>query len=359
MEGNSMAGHPIVASHSGGSCIVPDSLEKLKVRGERSMTQNVAEEQLSTNANLDCEVAMGFCIFDAVCLCVGAVGLRASVQRAVIESVAEAARPALSEVERIIAQMASKETTITQTAYGVYKILTAIYRAQCLGAVVAAFRNTLTWWNAVLYGVSATATIIAVLATDGAAFVAEVVVVLATFGFLASDIERAVRVCNLSVSHFNHPLPPKNKPVPSGSKVIIRTRNGHPIMAVNNGGLDVGTVFQTNRTQIGPWEKYTLVPIDPDKQTFALQTVNGPFVTAEGGGGKNSSQASVVTGGPIIGPWERLILQHLHDGTYAICTTDGYYITAINGGGVGDPRGDLPLRTDATGIGPDETFTFG
>jgi hypothetical protein len=42
------------------------------------------------------------------------------------------------------------------------------------------------------------ATIVAALATDGVAFVAEVIILLATFGFLVADSINCVKVCGLT-----------------------------------------------------------------------------------------------------------------------------------------------------------------
>ena len=64
------------------------------------------------------------------------------------------------------------------------------------GAVLGAFLDSLTWHSAMLYGFTAMGTIIAALATDGAALIAEVVVQLATFGFLVVDTTYAVGACS-------------------------------------------------------------------------------------------------------------------------------------------------------------------
>jgi hypothetical protein len=144
----------------------------------------------------DCQVAIGYVIFDAICLAVGGVGLRASASRATAESIAEAARPVLSQLEAIIATMAAEGASLTDIAQGVFAILKIIWSRGCLGAVLSAFLDSLTWYYAILYGATAMATIVAAVATDGVAFVAEVVIELATFGFLIADSVNAVKACN-------------------------------------------------------------------------------------------------------------------------------------------------------------------
>ena len=325
------------------------------------MSQDLEAQQSTQNTDLDCEIAVGAVVFDVICFFAGALGLRATVQRSVIKLVGQAVRPAVSKIEDAIAQLASGEATTIQKVSGVWEIARTIYRAGLLGAVVAAFRNTLTWWNALLYGVGAMASIIAALATDGAAFAAEVAFLIITATFFFTDVAKAVEVCKLTVKRPTYPtLPTGGKRKPHGGRVSILTRSHNFITVQNGGGVGTGSVFQTNRTEIGPWEKFTLVPIDPDAHTFALQTANGCFVTAEGGGGRGGvgQDIALQTNRATPGPWERLLLQHLADEAYSIVTDSLFYVTAVNGGGVADPSGLLPFKTNATEIGPDETFTL-
>lgn len=143
-----------------------------------------------------CEKTIGYVIFDVICLAVGAVGLRATVKASTVEAMAEAAAPVLSKLEASIAKMAAEGASAKDIAWGVFDILKTIYSGGCLGAVFSAFTKSLTWWDMVLYGITGTATIIAALATDGVAFVAEIVIELATFGFLVSDSVKVVQACS-------------------------------------------------------------------------------------------------------------------------------------------------------------------
>ncbi len=144
----------------------------------------------------DCELWIGYVVFDAICLAVGGVGLRSGLNRGAAEAVAEAAEPVLSKLETTIAKMAAEKASKSDLAWGVFDILKTIWSGQCLGAVLSAFLGSLTWYYAALYGATAMATIVAALATDGAAFVAEVVIELATFGFLVSDSVNCAKVCS-------------------------------------------------------------------------------------------------------------------------------------------------------------------
>lgn len=143
-----------------------------------------------------CELAVGYVIFDAVCLALGTVGLRAALNRGVAEAVAAGARPVIAQVSEIIAGIATEGASGTDIAWACFQILKTIWSGGCLGAVLAAFVGSLTWYYALLYGATALATIGAFVVTDGAAFVAAVVIELATFGFLVADSVNAVNVCN-------------------------------------------------------------------------------------------------------------------------------------------------------------------
>ena len=309
-----------------------------------------------------CQMAIGYVVFDVVCLAVGAVGLRASVNARTIESMAEAVAPVLSKIEVTIARMGEAGASNTDVAWGVFKILQTIYTGGSLGAVFSAFTASLTWWDMILYGITGVGTIVAALATDGAAFAAEIVILLASTGFVVSDSVKAVQACNLP------PEPQQPNPTPVGGSdplpfepvVALKTVNGHTVTIADNGGLGGGDVaIQTDRRVVGPWETFTLQPIDATAKTFALKTVNGNYVTAVNGGGvggPNDASCPVHTDATWIDTWERLIFEQQPDGTFAICTSSGFYVTASNGGGYSNAA--QPINTDRTVLGPWETFTL-
>jgi hypothetical protein len=123
-------------------------------------------------------------------------------------------------------------------------------------------------------------------------------------------------------------------------RVALRTWDGHYVVAEGGGG----GVVNGNRTAIGPWETFRLLPLDGGK--FALLSSNGSYVTAEGGGGGavNANREAVVT-------WEQLTPVATADGRTALATFDGHYVVAISGGG------DKVLA-DRTAIGPWEKFVI-
>lgn len=297
----------------------------------------------------ECQKAIGWVIVDCICLGVGAYTLRPTVPASAAENMVRAAAPALSKIEKIVAEISAADS-LPKQAWGVFKILKEIWNADCLSAVFAAFVDSLSWWDAILYGITGLATIVAALATEGIAFVGEVVILLATAGFLASDSVKAYNACSAQ---------PPPEPFVSGA---IRTINGHTLTIVNNGGLGTDDVaIRTDKKTVGDYEKFTLVPIDVTRKMFALKTANGRYVTAVRGGGiggPNDATSPVHTDATWTGPWEALRFERQANGTYAICTTSGNYLTAVRGGGWGEGANTKPIHTDATALGPWETFTL-
>ena len=143
-----------------------------------------------------CAEGVGYVVFDCVCLFLGAATLRSSLTAEAAESMAKAAAPVMSQMEKYIATMAASTSSKTDIATAVFGIISTIYSGGCLGAVLSAFLGSLTWYEAALYGVTAMATIVAALATDGAAEIALIVIELATAGFLVNDSINCVKACN-------------------------------------------------------------------------------------------------------------------------------------------------------------------
>jgi hypothetical protein len=314
----------------------------------------------------DCQLAAGHVVYDVIVLAVGAVALRARVSEATIEAVTTSAVPVLTELESTIAMIAASGSTTLQRAQGVFQILRTISDGGLLPAVFDAFANSLSWWDAVLYGVGGIATILAALATDGIAFAAEIAALLATFGLLVSDSVDAVTACGftppaLAVGEKQEQeqavsLASGSNPFPFEPQFAICTYGGYLLTAVNGGNINTpGAAIVTNATVFGHNEKFTIVPIDQTKKTFALQTFNGNYVTAVNGGGQSCSTCPINTNLKVIGQTEVFVLEQRMDGTFGLLTTSGYLLTAVKGGGVG---GVPVIRTDSTTIGNFETFTL-
>lgn len=173
----------------------------------------------------------------------------------------------------------------------------------------------------------------------------------------------------MSSSSTNQPgqPSPESTPAPVNPAVAIQTVNGNYLTVVDNGGLTntlgFAVAITANRTTVGPDEKFTQIPVSTANGTIALRTRNGRnYVTAVGGGGMGGSNLGfypIHTDATRVGPWETLTIEPQSDGTLAFRTSTGFYLSAVNGGGVGDYGSNtMPIHTDATAIGPWETFTL-
>ena len=138
-----------------------------------------------------CTKKIAWVVYDVICLIVGAAGLRSTANSKTIDAIVKEIETSAEFLRKVIAVL---KNTIS-VAKKVYNIARLIKDGGLLGAVFSAFVGSLTWWDFLLYAITGTATIIAVLATDGAAFVAEIVLVLITFAWLVTDIARAIQTC--------------------------------------------------------------------------------------------------------------------------------------------------------------------
>lgn len=148
----------------------------------------------------------------------------------------------------------------------------------------------------------------------------------------------------------------------------IQTSNGHLLTAVNGGGLTGAvTPLATGATQVLEWETFVLTWENFQAKTFTISTMNGPFVTANQGGGiwePNTNQSPIHTDvKPPGGAWEQfaffsvpcanlaqwqIVEKNLFGSTcVAVQTSDGqHFISAWFGGGITEPI-TFPVRTDA------------
>ncbi len=158
--------------------------------------EGTRHELLLASSGWNCALGIGYVVFDAVCLFLGAASLRSSLTAEAAEDIAKAAEPVASQLEKYIKTMSAAESSKTEVAGAVFGIISTIYSGGCLGAVVSAFLGSLTWYNAMLYGATALGTIMAAVATDGAAEIGIIVVELATAGFLVEDSIKCASACN-------------------------------------------------------------------------------------------------------------------------------------------------------------------
>jgi hypothetical protein len=130
-----------------------------------------------------------------------------------------------------------------------------------------------------------------------------------------------------------------------------RTLKGFYVTAISGGGRTTDPVIVTASTTATPWEKFKIAVMDPaaphDK---SFQTSNGNFLTAVDGGGRTSGV--LHTDATQVRAWEEFRVLDLSAGgvapTYfALQTINGHYLTAVGEGG----KYEDAIHSDATQIG--------
>lgn len=142
-----------------------------------------------------CASAVGVFILDCFLVGWGAGGLRFKISPGSIEDVALAIEPHLSDLEEYVKLISDPSTTWFPRARAVWNTLLLIKNGLMFEAVYHAMIKDLTWWDMVLYGVLGLAELTAAFLTDGAALIAEMVVELASAGFMITDGVKAVETC--------------------------------------------------------------------------------------------------------------------------------------------------------------------
>jgi len=132
---------------------------------------------------------------------------------------------------------------------------------------------------------------------------------------------------------------------------FIQTYNGRFLTAVGGGGR-IDDVLHSDATQGRAWEKFTLVDSDSGTPniTYGIKTVKGYYLTAVDGGGR--IQNVMHSDANRLRDWEKFQLISLGGGYYAIQTYNGRYLTAVGGGG----RITDVMHSDASRIGNWEKF---
>jgi len=125
----------------------------------------------------------------------------------------------------------------------------------------------------------------------------------------------------------------------------IQTFNGHYLTAVGGGGR-TWDVIHTDATRIGSWEKFTLIDSGDGSPNihYGLRTTNGHYLTAVGGGGRITDV--IHSDATWLLAWEKFSFVSLGFGVYAIQTIDGHYLTAVGAGG----RITDTIHSDATAV---------
>ncbi len=136
--------------------------------------------------------------------------------------------------------------------------------------------------------------------------------------------------------------------LPPEKKVALKTTAGYYITAENGGGLSVNT----DRTELGPWETFVMVPVSPG--VFAFRTEKGTYLCDLAGemrGGRQGRSSLAASKRQMDGSTQfKLMILNPDGPVVALVTSGGKYVTAENNGGV-KARGARAMSTDRTEIG--------
>lgn len=128
----------------------------------------------------------------------------------------------------------------------------------------------------------------------------------------------------------------------------LQTVNGNYLTAVNGGGKTTDAI-RSDAITITENEKFNLIP--QSGNWYALQTSNGiNYFTAVGGGGQAAN--AISSDATAITKYEMFSLIPQGGDQYALQTANGNYLTAVGGGG----QNTDAIHSDATFITGNEMF---
>ncbi len=148
------------------------------------------------SALTECQWAIAGVAVDVIFVITGAYGLHGKVNASSLEAVAHVIEPAMTELEEAAAKIASSETSAWDKAMAIKDFAHVIWSGGMVEPVFKAILQSLTWWDAALYGCLGMAVIAAAFLTDGAALVAMIAAELVQVGFVVSDSVKAVTACS-------------------------------------------------------------------------------------------------------------------------------------------------------------------
>lgn len=136
-------------------------------------------------------------------------------------------------------------------------------------------------------------------------------------------------------------------------RCTIQTYNGRYLTAVGGGGR-LTDVLHTDARVPRNWERFVLEDTEEGRTTgivrYGIRTYRGNYLTAVGGGGRTTDV--IHSDATWLRDWEKFKFNSLGFNWYSIQTISGHYLTAVGGGG----RVTDVIHSDATVVGNWEKF---
>lgn len=146
----------------------------------------------------DCGEDIALVVFDAIALALAFVGLyfhfSSSEEEALVKGIAATVDESLPMWRQLI-QAVKDADTMTDKAKAIFAIVKAAWTAGMFKGILRQIEDTMKWWDWAITGVAAVAQLAALILTDGASFIAELVVDTAAVAQLVSDAVKAVQTC--------------------------------------------------------------------------------------------------------------------------------------------------------------------
>jgi hypothetical protein len=145
-----------------------------------------------------CITAITTCCIDVLSIVLQAAGVPESITRAAATEVIEEVGPeALTLLERQVVAL-EQASSMTDKAKAIFALFAAIYKITGLRQIMGAIEHHMKWYEWVIMGTVISAQIVAWVASDGVAAVAEIVILAALVGQAVADAGMAVSDCGWS-----------------------------------------------------------------------------------------------------------------------------------------------------------------
>lgn len=146
-----------------------------------------------------CAKAIAVVVIDVVFVFFSFAGLdipdEGAVTSEIVDGVAEAVDESLPAWQQLISDL-QNATSITEQAKAIWAILSKAYTIGMFGTIASAIENAVPWYDWVIAGVAALAQIAVLILTDGAAFIAELILASTSVAWLVDAAVKASTVCN-------------------------------------------------------------------------------------------------------------------------------------------------------------------
>jgi len=138
-----------------------------------------------------CSMLFARIIVDVVCIVFGAIGLNSTVAERVGSRIAAESAEIIPELMTRFGRQLQSDSVL-ERAQAAFSLVLALCTASGASRVISIVSDSMEWYDWILMGVTITAQIVALFATDGAAVVGEVVLLISNAPQLAIDLAKSV-----------------------------------------------------------------------------------------------------------------------------------------------------------------------